>query len=104
LALLGPSVFITSFLRKFWGIPENLGIVEALTEQITTDEPRVKKERGDTELSAAILGKHLTVYKWPRNSFVFKNHFSVNRQRSGEPDTSMINHTSPIFIKKKITQ
>ena len=33
------------------------------TEQNATDEQNVMEEKGDTEVSAAILGRHLTVYK-----------------------------------------
>ena len=37
------------------------------TEQNATNEPKVMKERGDTELSAAVLGKNPTIFKWPWN-------------------------------------
>ena len=69
LTLLGPSIFAALFLRDFQGNPRKFWD-SGSTEQKTTDEPKVMKERGDTELSAAILGRHLTVYKWPRNSCV----------------------------------
>jgi hypothetical protein len=64
------------------------------------------KERGDTDLSAAILERRLTVYKWPRNScVVLKSLFceQAARQQSA-PGNSMINYISPVFVKKKITQ
>ena len=41
------------------------------------------KERGDTELSATILGRHLAVYKLLRNSYLALNHFPRNSQSGG---------------------
>jgi len=38
--------------------------MEALNRrQLMSDEPKVMQERGDTELSATILGRHLAVYE-----------------------------------------
>jgi hypothetical protein len=49
-------------------VPENLGTVEALNRrQLMSDETKAIKERGDTKLSAAILGRHLTVYRQLQN-------------------------------------
>jgi hypothetical protein len=66
LKLLGPSV-CRSISARFWGNPRKFGDSGSI-EQNATDETTVIKERGDTELSDAILGRHLTVYKWRRNS------------------------------------
>ena len=69
LKLLGPSTFAAPFLQDFRGIPQKFG-VSGSTEQIATDESIVIKERGDTEVTAAILGRHQKAYKWPGNSCV----------------------------------
>ena len=52
------------------------------TEQNTTNEPKLMKKRGDTKLSAAVLGKHFTIYKWPRNSCVVLKSLFSNRKWS----------------------
>jgi len=67
--LLGPSVFTTPFLRYFRGEAQKFGD-SGSTVKNATDEPKLMKERGDTELSAAILGRHPIVYKLPLNSCV----------------------------------
>jgi hypothetical protein len=57
------------------------------TEQNVNDEPKVMKERIDTEeeISAPILGRHLTVYMWPWNScIVLKSLFFVNDSAAAE--------------------
>ena len=67
--LLGPSLFSIPFLREFWESFQKF-TDSGNTEQNATDESKVIKERGETELSAAIFGRHLTIYKWPRKSSV----------------------------------
>ena len=64
LTLLGPSVFprFSGNFRKFKD--------SGNTKLNTTDEPKIMKERGDIELSTAILRRHLRDYKWPLNSCV----------------------------------
>jgi len=59
------------------------------------------KERSDIELSAAILGRHLTVYKWPRNSSVVSKllFWEKAAHRRGTPGA--INPISTVFNKKK---
>ena len=59
---LGPSVLAALFLRDFPRNPRKFGY-SGSTERSATDESKVMKERGDIELSIAILGRHLTVYK-----------------------------------------
>ena len=105
LVLLDPSVLAVfldqSVLADFWGNPQKFRD-SGSTEQNSNDEPKVMKEKGDTKVSAAILGRHLTVYK----SHVVLNKFSMNRQRGAgeQPGILTINHTSLVFIKKKTTQ
>ena len=62
LMLLEPSVFAAPFLQDFGGYSQKLGD-SGSKGQNTTDEPKVMKQRGDTELSDAFLGRHLTVCK-----------------------------------------
>ena len=56
LMLLGPNVFAAPFLRDFRESPQKFEDSES-TEQNATEEPKVMKERGDTELSTPFLGK-----------------------------------------------
>ena len=62
--LLGPSVFAALFLQDFWTNPQKFKDSRS-TEQNETGESKVMKERGNTKLSDAILGGHLTVHEGP---------------------------------------
>jgi hypothetical protein len=59
-------------LRDFHGNPQKFED-NASIEQNGTNEQKVIKERADNELSAAFLGRLLTVYEWPWNSCVVLN-------------------------------
>ena len=59
------------------------------------------KERSDIELSAAILGRHLTVYMWPRNSSVVSKLLFWEKALHWRSTPGAINPTSTVFVKKK---
>ena len=62
LMILDPSAFVSSVLQDFWGNPRIFGD-SGCTKQSATDEPKVIKVNGDTELSIAILERHLAFNK-----------------------------------------
>jgi len=53
-----PKRFVSLFLQYFRGNHRDYKN-NGSTKKNATDEPKVMKDRGDTELSAAILGRHL---------------------------------------------
>ena len=60
---LGPkSLAPLGETQRFTGNLKNVGIVEVLNRrQLMSDEPKVMEESGDTDLLAAIFGRHLAV-------------------------------------------
>jgi hypothetical protein len=102
LTLRSLSVFAAPFLRQFrvnlWKFEDSGRI-----EQNVTDEPKAMKKIGETELSVATLGRHLTVHKLPRNFCVVLKSLICEHAawRWSAPDTLTINHISPVFLKKK---